>query len=52
MKRYGVNFRETCRVHSNHEKNRVILKSIGLHKAFNKGGILLLVKSCNSFALT
>ena len=27
------------RLHSNHEKNRVIYKSRGFHKAFNKGPI-------------
>ena len=36
------------RLHSNHEKTRGVYKSRGLHKAFNKGGIPLLVESSKS----
>ena len=42
MKRYGE---KTDRSHSNNKKNTGIYKSGGLHKALNKGGKSLLVKS-------
>ena len=45
MKRYGVNVRETG---LNHEKNIAIYKPRGIHKAFNKGGITLLVECSKS----
>ena len=38
----------TDRLHSYHKKNRRTYKSRGLHKAFNKGGIPLLVKNSKS----
>ena len=45
MKRYRVN---VGRLDAIYEINRGIYKSRGLHKAFNKGGIQLLVKSSKS----
>ena len=45
IKRYGVNVRKAA---LQLQENRVIYKSRGLHKAFNKGGIPLLVKSSKS----
>ena len=46
MKRYVVNVRESALQPP--EKPEGIYKSTGLHKAFNKGGILIRVKSSNS----
>ena len=45
IKRYGVNVSETA---CQPRENQSYLQSRGLHKAFNKGGIPLLLKSYKS----